>query len=892
MKKLLIAIVIALIAGMGYFSYEKWGKHSNLTSWSFIPGDAAMVLELELLDDLEGLEGHKLWKSLSDIEGFTNINNGINFLDSLNGSGGFRAIFKETPALISMHKVSKDRFDFLFVVDIQNISQNTFIGASIGRLQQHGYRFKTRNYNGFKISEISKNGHSFACIFYKNFLLASFTPYLVEDAIRTIEGSQIGYLANKKNLQSNDELFGIYANYQQISNLFSGISKEELDIPLNTGGYSFSLDSNFVNISGITDAEQTGWVSTFKGDPSTFDIAEVIPENTAFVYHISTTDFTRWKQNQMNHLRDYEPDIVFLQDSLKAALDFDAGQVIDLIDEEIGIVEIESTGTDAGRLCILELKEAQKSMKFFEGLTERIANSRGDSIYMESYSQNEIRYLPLSNFPQIFLGKIAGEFDQCFYINHRNYLIISNDLDELKSVISAISEENTWGKSLHVNEFLESTNNTANISLFVNIPRSLNIIDNKLNYTWRDHFRDNNFVYKNFDFAAFQLSYLDDEYFTNIIFSQPALKRSTVPPTNSFAGLRFAHKIISKPYLLKTHAHKNHDILVQDSTNTVYYMDPNQNTLWTTTLEDSIISNIFPIDYYNNGKIQYVFATEENIHIWDRKGMAIPGFPKALSSVGVDHFNVIDYDLSKNYRFAISDETGSTFLTDKDLNMLEGWKPRKFNRKSIKPLIHKRIGRRDVMISVQQNGIINLTNRRGENLSGFPFDTDERLDNNLFIRTSNTLANSAITLISISGELIEVNMEGDLIQRNQLIKTSPEVSFEIIPDLKGKSYLIARKEGNRRDILDETGNLLFSKDYFSEGEVLLQYYEFGAGRDLIVFVDTASTSIYIYDRSGNLLTGNPLKGNHEISILYSAKEREFQVYTTWGSSLELFKFKI
>jgi len=348
--------------------------------------------------------------------------------------------------------------------------------------------------------------------------------------------------------------------------------------------------------------------------------------------------------------------------------------------------------------------------------------------------------------------------------------------------------------------------------------------------------------------------------------------------------------LITKPFLLRTHAHKNFDILVQDSTYAIYYLDPDQNTLWTQNLEAKIVSDVYPIDFYKNGKTQYTFATKNKVHIWDRTGNAIPGFPKELPSVTIQHLNLIDYDLSRNYRFAITDETGDTYLTDKELKVLEGWNPRKFSRNSIKPLQHQRLGRRDIMISVQQDGVINLTNRRGEDKSGFPFDTKKSLDNSYFLKTSNGLNNSSITIISKDGELIELTLEGAVIQKNQLLKITPESTFQLVPEHSGKSFLIIRNEGNKYEILDDTGNLLFSKDYFTEGKILIQYYDFGAGRDLVVFTDVFSESLYIYDKSGNLLTGNPLRSSSEVSILYSSANRAFKVFTTSGSSLEVYSF--
>lgn len=275
----------------------------------------------------------------------------------------------------------------------------------------------------------------------------------------------------------------------------------------------------------------------------------------------------------------------------------------------------------------------------------------------------------------------------------------------------------------------------------------------------------------------------------------------------------------------------------------------------------------------------------------DRTGESIPGFPKSLpNEKTIDHFNLIDYDLSRNYRMAITDGDGDIYLADKDVNLLEGWNPKELERKAITRLKHARLGRSDIMISIHENGDINITNRRGEFMRGFPFKTRQTLDKNYYLRTSNGLGNSSLTVISKRGDLTEMTLEGDVIRRDQLIKTQADASFQLVPDRGGKSFLIVRKEGNQYDVLDDTGNLLFQKDYLSEEPILIQYYQFGAGKDLVIFTDTSNESLYIYDKTGNLVTGNPLSSANEVSVIYSSARREFQVFTTWGSNLELYSF--
>lgn len=885
MKKTLIILIVVLLIGAGYFTYDKWIKKSDVTAWDFVPSDAALVLDLSLAKDLEEVSSNPIWENLIKAEGIQAIENGLNFLDSINGNGGFSSIFRDVPTLISTHKVSSASLDFLFVLDVQNLSQNTFISAGISRMKAAGYRFRTRNYNGFKISEIGSGADLFTYIFHKNYFLGSFTPYLVEDAIRTIE--EVDILPYHEVHPVSPGM--LHVNYKEFGNLVSAFTAGKIALPLSSGSYEVSLDSVTVSLSGFSEATDS-WVSTHRETPKTFDMAEVIPFNTSLLYHITSHDFVKWDTEQSRLSQ--SPAVQALKDSLKSNLDFTSEQVFSLLDGEIGLAMLESGRPDnTDKFFILKVKDGRESLAFFEQLSERIAYARGDSVYTESYSENEIRFLPIPNFPSAVIGDLAEDFERCFYFNYRNYIIFSNSIQELKGLVTSTVEEDTWGKSIRMNNFLEKANAEANVSLIVNIPRFWPTMLTHIKPEWLPYFKANEKTFKRLELAAFQFSYLDQKYFTNFTFSQPPKYVESVIKTSPDNAVAFASPLISKPYLVRTHAHSYFDILLQDSSFNLYYLDRTFSSLWSKELADELVSEVFAIDYYRNNKLQYAFATKTQVHIIDRLGNYLPGFPKKLNSEPtIAHFTVIDYEKSRNYRLGVTDEDGKVYLTDKDLKVLVGWDPIPYRRPAIGPLKHARLGRRDVMISVQENGIANIANRRGERLSGFPFDLEGTSANNYFLNASNSLGSSSIVLLSKQGELFEVNLEGNIINRDQLIKESPETAFRLVPDRGGKSFVIVRNEGSTYEVLDATGNLLFTKDYLSEEEIITQYYQFGAGKDLVVFTDTANESLFIYDKSGALVTGNPLRSAAEISIVYSSSKKELQVFTSTGSNLEFYSF--
>ena len=70
--------------------------------------------------------------------------------------------------------------------------------------------------------------------------------------------------------------------------------------------------------------------------------------------------------------------------------------------------------------------------------------------------------IPVSEFPARMFGSQFEGFRDCFYAPINNYIVFGNSADVLKSLNSDISEQNTWGKSVRISQFLENTQKRSN----------------------------------------------------------------------------------------------------------------------------------------------------------------------------------------------------------------------------------------------------------------------------------------------------------------------------------------------------------------------------------------------------------------------------------------------
>lgn len=96
--------------------------------------------------------------------------------------------------------------------------------------------------------------------------------------------------------------------------------------------------------------------------------------------------------------------------------------------------------------------------------------------------------------------------------------------------------------------------------------------------------------------------------------------------------------------------------------------------LWTKPFKDgSLCGNVVAVDYYNNGKLQYAFASGSKIYLYDRLGRPVKGFPTELGKEILLGPAVYDFNGVKRYNILV-------LHTDNSIQMynFKGAKPDKW----------------------------------------------------------------------------------------------------------------------------------------------------------------------------------------------------------------------
>jgi len=228
---------------------------------------------------------------------------------------------------------------------------------------------------------------------------------------------------------------------------------------------------------------------------------------------------------------------------------------------------------------------------------------------------------------------------------------------------------------------------------------------------------------------------------------------------NEKAGLAFNTKfdtsvsdeIILGPIIVKNHINNTNEVLIQDSKNILYLINNLGQVEWSKKIEGKIIKQIDQIDSYKNGKLQYVFVTNESMHLIDRKGRDVGKFPLKFKDLITKPLAVFDYDNNKNYRLLIT-QNNELFMFDSKGNRVRGFDYKKRGKIVTQPK-HFRIGDKDVIV-FKTTDKLTILNRRGA------VRINTKKEYNYSSEDIFQHENSLITT-TVKNEIIRIDMKGN-----------------------------------------------------------------------------------------------------------------------------------
>ena len=894
MKKLvaLLTLLLLLLASTAYLYYTHWHSHQQRTAAiPYIPQSAALVYEVDDFNQQwEHFKQTSIGKEFSAFPPFIAIKQAMSWLkkDLL----ADKHKLGKVPLTLSLHQAEQGPLGCLFYFNTYDVATQAFLTAMMAQVKRdQSYHTTTRQFANSKIVSWGKEGtmQQLSYLKHKQYMIVSFSPSLIEEVAHGLASKKSANLVSLN--KSESAHCSLYINLKQLSQLANTLIKpgqvklfsDTLATLAQDGCLHLRLTPHCLLVSGAITAPVSSpkhLINTMEDQaPGPIQLSSYLPQNAAVLQHATFSQADQlWEAWQQYRAKSGV--------ALKSPKDLFPATLFPLLQGEITHCVLSATqGHAAGQLVFMKVSDAQaviNVLKTAQALTPAGALS------------SQVHHLTSDYFQYSLPGLLFPAFKAAYCMQVDDYLLLADNQDTLAAWYTQYQQGKTWAKSPTKKAWLASILDHAHHTWFVDLPQAWHAIIQSLQPRWQQALKGH--PAPSID-ASLQLRRdAANECYMSILIKRKTIKQSqesleqriTMPPTvepaviDTDPGKVFFQAdapLIHAPWLVKSHRNPGHYILLQDKRHQIYLLEPTGKLLWKKTLKGPITTKVFELDFYKNNKIQYLFATDQKLHLLDYYGREVRYYPQAL--LQPVQLQVVDYNQAKEYRLLLATAQGDIYLTDKQGRSLPGWNPRVLGHAFASTPFHLRVRGKDYFLALQTNGTLVALNRKGQGRAGFPVMLKAAVHTPLLVRKLTT--GTVLTVTTDDGKQVTINLEGQIQKTTQLGRLPSTGRFIVCPNqASGDSYAILRQDANKIVVLDEMLNERFEVPY-AKKELLAQYYGFEKGPQFYVLTNPEERLTYLYEHTGKQLLAIPGQNGYEVQLVFSQAKRQVEVYSSTGA---------
>jgi hypothetical protein len=909
MQKRFIFLLVGLatVLTLGLYLYNKWTEaRERIDLWTLVPEDAVFVVETRDHQALvEHLKETELWDQLINLTYIQKFQESFQLIDSLAPGQDRLGRFLDTKTVLtSVHVIGKTDFDFVYYVPVSTVGEHRFVRTFIERLTKNPlFRQELREYQDFQITDLKhvQSGGQLSFFSFHNNLILSATPFLLEEVIRRINRNALESPARDHkhiNYLVEDDVYAqVFINYQNLPPFLGLLFQDQLQRDFTwfsslcrSSMLEFKLETEKVFFNGFSNPETVPGAFHARLDgqsPQPLTLRDVVPGRTALLLHFG-----------LDHPVTLRSPIRLVGGQSPGSL---APTTVDSLArtfrKEIAICYLESYSTNVApeKVVFAYTDTPDLTASLLERLIQQASAVPEHPVHHERQGNYSIHLISAPELPAALFGEPFSGFEHSYFSLVGKYVLFSEDLGTLRSVLADIEADEVWGKSLGQKGFLEETQHEANFSVFINTLNAWNILTRYVNDDRKAALLRHASLIRKFNQISLQFSRVEDQYYTSLLLRHQ--DRETVSGTAQElfqveSTVSFPQRLISPPHYLRYPGERTAEVLVQDSVYQLHAVTATGKPAWTDSVGAPLAGMIHQADLTGDGRLDYVFASNNRIHCLDRNGRPVENFPFNLhDTLRVQRLAVFDYDQNRNYRLLVDDNLGNLYMFDARGNLINGWQPRRMEYRLAATPQHFKINGRDVILVLLENGFVYALNRQGDAYPGFPFNLRSTLHSGAFARPGATFRKSQFTVVTELGEVVVFNLEGEVQKRDQLLRPNRNTFFELVPEAGGKSFVIARQDQGRVTLFDQDRSQVLEYRFVTSAPKLVQYHHFGGDRKLYTLTERGPQKTYIFNSKGQLVGNLAIDNFLPVTILYNDTNNRYSLFKAHKNELKTVVFK-
>ena len=815
--KLLLVLVIISIGGC------KNEKDPYTSPLNYLPEEAGIVIRVNNISQLKSeLKNNTFIESMKSSELYDKISEKVNLLD---------LIPIDTTALLAFIPKEINSTEMLVVLPLLDaiMESESLSNASI----------ETLEYQNISMKKITFPEASFFSAVNTDRLIISSSKEVLANAInknKDPEPDQI--LQGLYGISNPDKSATIFIKTNDARIFEQEVIKEDSGLALSNYAQWITLDLDsrpddliLQGVSLVADSDKYLASLFVQNPPMISSTPGIAPSTADAILSFSLNDYNQFALNQKEYLSKS-----FVLDSLFNAV------------EEIGNIYLKGQ-----KAIVLHTYSS-------ENITEFLQNNKTNAI---DFQGTEIASLGKNEFLNNFFDPLITNFEARYYTVIENAFVFSPERNTLKLIIAHYNRADTFNTNVL---FKTVENSLADESSILYISNSVGL-ENILTSDFTQKILRDFKKAKTSDFAFAGQMVSDEKFFhTNIVIKEIG-KKTKANTTTALFSLQLDAEIHTDPQFVTNHRTGKKEIVVQDVDNNLYLISTAGKVLWKKQLDGEIQGKISQVDIYKNGRLQLAFTTSNRFMILDRNGKEVRPFNMKFDGSNLNSLAVFDYEGSKNYRFVVTQGT-NVFMYNSKGQIVKGFKYTKAESNILFAPKHFRIGQKDYLVFMLENGALKILSRAGN----LRIKVNERIE---FSENQVLLYKDKFTLTDKGGTLFAIDQKGGI------SKTKFNLNEDHGADATSKT--LATMNDNVLTIKGKKTSL--DLGVYTRPRIFYIY-----DKIYVSVTDLQSKQTYLFDSNAKPITNFPVAGASLPDLADIDNDRKIELVTREGeNSLVVYK---
>lgn len=682
-----VSIIILAIAGGALTNWYGLNKKKQSPLLAMPENAILYFAGTNICSAIEDLTGKKFWLNIASYPSVGKFNSSLRQIDSVirNHEDIYRYI-NNSKIVLSLHKTSAVRLDLLFIIPTKNRFDESKI-KSLFPLQANE-KFSSHTFRNCTIYTLhqKENEVRAAFAFVGGLLVLSPNAVLVEDAIRAFYTNlnPVRKISGNKNILNPED--NIYVNFSQLPALFNiflnekGIMQTKDIIGFATNGhFNFEASDHDFLLRGNLSSKDSilNFIDRFRDQSGCrSDIAKAASLSTAILISYNLSDY----QIFWDQLKE-EKKAVFENFEKKFNVSAEK-EILPLINQNISLTITEPITE--------ELAKSQAIWFKTDATTEAVNlfyNKKDERIPL-TYNNRTLYPTQLAGFWGMLLGKTFNMPEKAWFCVIRDYLVFSASSDILQKLSDDYSLGHTLSSSTEFNNTAEKLASDGNLLIYINPVRAINILDIYLNETWLRKYKSQNFLLS-FGPVAFQMANIMNNVYAELVIGHNDTKARILQKIWDF---QLDTLPASKPFIVINHNNNKPEILIMDELNNLYLISSEGELQWKKPIGNALKGDIYMIDFYNNKKYQYLFATTTHLQCIDRLGRNVANYPIRIGNEAVTGLGVYQPPKGNQIKYFIGTQNQCVYGYDLSAKPLNGWNAKKMDDNLVFPVSYLTMG--------------------------------------------------------------------------------------------------------------------------------------------------------------------------------------------------------